>query len=144
MILTTDTSKIQTFPRVFLDSTQKIQKNTWKSKNSKKSCKSKDSVKIFGFLDFWICQCLSYSHCWYKSMVQSSGFEHIFFFYTGRLRALLTGSHPGRELQLGGGDIIPDPHFDLNTWRRHCSRQIEPPPTAIFQQNLYSGKIALM
>ena len=51
MIFTSHTSKIQTFPRVFLDSTQRIKKKTWKSKKSKK-CESKDSVKICGFLDF--------------------------------------------------------------------------------------------
>ena len=48
MILTSDISKIQTFPRVFSDSTKKIKK-TWKSKKSIKISESKDSVKISGF-----------------------------------------------------------------------------------------------
>ena len=47
MILTSDISKIQTFPRVFLDSTKK-------SKKIKKINVPKDSLNIFGFWDFGI------------------------------------------------------------------------------------------
>ena len=55
MVLTSDTSKIQTFPWVFLDSTKKLKKNHGNPKNPK-NCESKDSVKIFGFLDLPVFQ----------------------------------------------------------------------------------------
>ena len=62
MILTSDISKIQTFPRVFwILRVPKTSKKTIEIQKSKKINESKDSVNIFIFLDFCnICQYASH------------------------------------------------------------------------------------
>ena len=100
-VLTSDTSKIQTFPKVF-GFYKKNQKNHGNPKNPK-NCESKDSGRIF-----WIFGFASVSAI--RTVCINVRFNpeawNINFIH-GALVALLTGSHQGRELQLGGGDTVP-------------------------------------